>query len=111
MASRQETVDYIVDQASGAGDVSARKMFGEYGVYCRGKFIALICDDRLFIKPTDQGVALLGEPEMEPPYPGARNHPVVDEERWDDSDFLTQLFAETADALPAPKPKKKKAKT
>lgn len=111
MASRQETVDYIVDQASGAGDVSARRMFGEYGLYCRGKFMALVCDDRLFVKATEPGLALLGEHETAPPYPGAKDYPVVDEERWEDSNFLTELFAVTADALPAPKPKKKKTKS
>lgn len=111
MGSRQETVDFIVDQASRAGDVSARKMFGEYGIYCRGKFAALVCDDRLFVKETAPGMALLGEPEMGEPYPGAKLHPVVDEERWEDADFLSELFAVTADALPAPKPKKKKAKS
>ena len=111
MGSRQDTVDYIVDQASGAGDVSARKMFGEYGVYCRGKMVALVCDDRLFIKPTDPGLDLLGNHEVGAPYPGAKDHLIVDEERLEDSDFLSELFAATADALPAPKPKKKKAKT
>ena len=31
MASKQETVDYILAQISGAGVVRAKKMFGEYG--------------------------------------------------------------------------------
>ena len=108
MASRKDIVDFIVDQASGQREISARKMFGEYGVYCDAKFVALICDDRLFVKPTDPGLALLGKYEVGAPYPGAKNHPIVDEERWEDNDFLSELFAVTADALPAPKPRKKK---
>lgn len=111
MGSRQDTVDFILDQAAGTEETSARKMFGEYGLYCRGKMVALICDDRLFIKPTAPGLALLGEHEAGPPYPGAKDHPIVDEEKWEDADFLSELFVATADALPAPKPKKKKAKT
>jgi DNA transformation protein len=37
MSSQQSTVDFILDQISAAGDVSAKKMFGEYGLYCNGK--------------------------------------------------------------------------
>ena len=58
MASQQGTVDFIIEQMSGAGAVSARKMFGEYGIYCDGKMVALVCDDRLYVKPTSAGRAL-----------------------------------------------------
>ena len=37
MASKQSTVDFLLDQFAGAGAVSAKKMFGEYGVYLDGK--------------------------------------------------------------------------
>ena len=47
MTSQQSTVDFILDQISEAGDVSAKKMFGEYGVYCAGKMVASVCDDQL----------------------------------------------------------------
>jgi TfoX/Sxy family transcriptional regulator of competence genes len=30
MATNQSTIDYILDQLTSTGDVSARKMFGEY---------------------------------------------------------------------------------
>ena len=45
MASQQGTVDFIVEQMARAGAVSARKMFGEYGIYCDGKMVALVCGD------------------------------------------------------------------
>lgn len=57
MASSQGTVDFIVEQTAAAGTVSARKMFGEYGIYCDGRIVALVCDDRLFVKPTPEGRA------------------------------------------------------
>jgi TfoX/Sxy family transcriptional regulator of competence genes len=41
MASRQTTVDFILDQIEAAGTVSAKKMFGEYGIYCDDKMVAL----------------------------------------------------------------------
>ena len=58
MASQPTTVSAIVLAASAAGAVSARKMFGEFALYCDGKLVALICDDRLFLKPTAPGRAL-----------------------------------------------------
>ncbi|RYF09624.1 MAG: hypothetical protein EOO77_23380 [Oxalobacteraceae bacterium] len=51
MGSQQSTVDFVLDQMSAAGAVSAKKMFGEYGVYLDEKMVALVCDDVLFIKP------------------------------------------------------------
>ena len=45
MASNPDFVQYIVDQCSGAGEITARKMFGDYCVYCSGKPFALVCDN------------------------------------------------------------------
>jgi len=47
MATQQRTVDYLLEQAAGAGTVTAKPMFGEYGIYIDGKMIGSICDDRL----------------------------------------------------------------
>jgi TfoX/Sxy family transcriptional regulator of competence genes len=71
MASTQRNVDFVLEQMAEAGDVSTRKMFGEYAIYCRGKVVALFCDDQLFVKPTDAGRAFLGKVKEAPPYPGA----------------------------------------
>ena len=40
MASNPELVAYIADQLKGAGTVTYRKMFGEYGMYLDGKIFA-----------------------------------------------------------------------
>ena len=109
MASRQETVDYILDQIAGAGDVSARKMFGEYGLYCDGKFFGVVCDDTLFLKPTDPGRAFAGDVEEGSPYPGAKPHLIVSGDQLEDADWVSEFVRVTTAALPAPKPKKKKA--
>jgi TfoX/Sxy family transcriptional regulator of competence genes len=105
MATERKTVDYLVDQMSGAGAVSARPMFGEYGVYCDGKMVAIIGDGQLFIKPTPAGRILAADAEEAPPYPGARPYLLIDAERWDDQDWLSDLVRATAAGLPAPKPK------
>ncbi|RYY12347.1 MAG: competence protein TfoX, partial [Alphaproteobacteria bacterium] len=33
MATQQRTIDFLLEQVTGAGLVTARPMFGEYGVY------------------------------------------------------------------------------
>lgn len=106
MASDEEFVQSVHDQVRGVGDVSYRKMFGEYAVYVGQKVVALVCDNQLFLKPTDAARALLPSVAEAPPYPGAKPYFVVDE-YLDDREMMSQLFRVTADALPAPKPKKK----
>ena len=109
MASDLEFADYVCEQMRGGLRISHRKMFGAYAVYAGEKVVALVCDNQLFVKPTDAGLALLGEPTMAPPYPGAKPFFLI-EGQLDDRDFMTALIAATAHALPTPKPKKKKAK-
>lgn len=111
MASTQIIVDYIIDQLSGIDKVRARKMFGEYALYYNNKVVALICDNRLFVKITDQGKKFIGSNYQEGyAYKGAKASMLIDEDQWDDSDWLSELIRITADNLPAPKIKKLKLK-
>jgi TfoX/Sxy family transcriptional regulator of competence genes len=104
MASDREFVDFVCDQIRAAGAIAARKMFGEYALYCDGKVVALVCDNRLFVKPTPAGRAFaVGVPEGLP-YRGARPYLLV-EERLDDAPWLSALVRTTADALPPPRPR------
>lgn len=52
MACNTDFVQYIADQCTDAGEITVKKMFGDYGIYCDGKIFGLICDDRLYVKPT-----------------------------------------------------------
>ena len=72
MASDEKFLIFVCDQLRGAGDISYRKMFGEYAIYKDQKVVALVCDNQLFVKPTPGGKALLGQPREAPPYPGAK---------------------------------------
>jgi TfoX/Sxy family transcriptional regulator of competence genes len=104
MASDQQFVSFICEQMADAGPISARKMFGEFAIYCGEKVVALVCDNQLFVKPTAGGKALLGDPAEGPPYPGAKPHFLIDD-GLDDREALSQLIALTARELPVPKPK------
>lgn len=108
MATQQRTIDYLIEQSSGAGTVSAKPMFGEFGVYVDGKMIGSVCDDQLFVKPTASG-RVHAEPVTEaPPYPGAKLQLLIEADRWDDAEWLGELLRLTAAELPAPKPRKAK---
>lgn len=106
MASNPEYVQYIADQLREAGQITYRKMFGEYGMYVDGKIFAVICDNQLFIKITEAGRKLRPELEEAPPYEGAKNYLLVED--IDDQEALAELVKATSAELPAPKPKKPK---
>ena len=104
MASNIEFVNHVVDQLSGAGSITTKRMFGEYGLYCDGQYFAAICDNRLLLKVTDGGKALLKTPAFAPPYEGGK--PMLLIEQLEDKELLAQLVKTTCAELPALKPKK-----
>jgi TfoX/Sxy family transcriptional regulator of competence genes len=108
MSTQQTTIDYILDQLLSVGGVSARKMFGEYALYCDGRVVALVCDDTLFVKITEEGKAFVGEYYKEGnAYKGAKVSMVIDEERIEDREWLSELIRITVENVPLPKKKKK----
>lgn len=110
MASSEEFVKYAADQMSGAGCITYRKMFGEYGIYCDGKIVGVICDDQLFLKITEGGRKVCKDVEELPPYTGAKPGFLI--ENLEDRGYLTELVRATYKELPEPKKahSKKKAK-
>lgn len=109
MASDLRFVEFILDQIENAGIITYKKMFGEYGIYSDGKIFALICDNQLFIKPTEAGRAFIGDVTEAPPYPGAKLYFLIEGE-FEDREWLSDLIRITVKELPEPKPKKKKQK-
>lgn len=105
MASDQTFVDFLVDQMSEAGSIAYRKMFGEYAIYCDGKVVALVCDNQLYVKPTEGGKTYIGTITEAPPYPGAKMYFLI-EDQFEDREWISDLIRITALDLPLPKPKK-----
>lgn len=106
MASNPDFVQYIVDQCGKAGDITARKMFGDYGVYCNGKIFGLVSDNGFYVKPTEAGRQMLRSVDLRPPYEGAKPYFYIED--VDDSDYVSALVRATCDDLPEPKPKVKR---
>lgn len=109
MASDKELVKFIAGQFEDAGIISYRMMFGDYGIWCDGKVVALVCNNQLFVKPTDGGRAFIGDVTEAPPYPGAKLSFLI-EDKFEDKEWISDLIRITAQELPEPKPKKKKIK-
>lgn len=109
MASSQTFVDYVTGQMDPNGLITSKKMFGEYGLYSGNKIFAMVCDDQLFIKPTEAGRAFIGEVVEGFPYPGARPQFLISEAQLEDIPWLKKLVSLTVAELPEPKPKKPKA--
>lgn len=109
MASDKKFVEFVADQLENASEITFRHMFGEYGIYSNGKIFGLICDNKLFIKPTQGGKDFIKNVTEAPPYPGAKNSFLI-EENIEDRQWLSELVRISVAELPEPKPKKKKVK-
>ncbi len=107
MATKREYMEFILGQLSGLEGVDCRPMMGEYVIYCGGKVIGGIYDDRFLVKPTKSALEMVPDTVMELPYEGAKE--MLPAENVDDREFLKALVSAVAADLPAPKSKKPKA--
>jgi len=106
MANDSSFIEFVLEQIEYPGELQAKAMFGGHTLYADGKIFALICDNKLFIKPTDAGRSFIGEVTEAPPFPGAKNSFLI-EEKLEDREWLSKLVRITQKALPEPKKRKK----
>ena len=90
MASSKEYLEYVLEQLSAVEGLRYRPMMGEYLVYCRGKLVGGVYDDRLLVKPTKSACALLPDAPREEPYPGGKPMLLVTE--MDNKPLLRELL-------------------
>ena len=107
MASTKAYLDFVLEQLSELAGISCRPMMGEYILYCQGKVIGGVYDDRLLLKPTPGALRLLAEAglaaETELPYEGAKELLLADVDR---RELLCRMVETIAAELPAPKRKR-----
>jgi len=109
MASDKSLIEFIADQMGDAGLISHKKMFGEYAIYCDGIVVALVCDNRLFVKPTEGGRTYIGDIVEAAPYPGAKLYFLI-QDAFEDREWIGRLIKITARELSIPKQKQSKTK-
>ena len=106
MASTKEYLDFVLEQLDGLEGLRSRGMMGEYLLYCEGKVVGGVYDDRLLLKPTPSAMALVEENglevSMELPYEGAKAMLLADLDR---RELLQARVRAVAADLPAPKKK------
>ena len=106
MASDQNFLDFVLGQIEDAGEITAKKMFGEYGLYSDEKLFGLICDNKLFIKPTNSGREFIGSVIEASPYEGAKPSFLIGD-KIEDRVWLSELIRISVKELPPPKQKNK----
>ena len=118
MATSKEFHDYIVENLRRAGDVATRKMMGEYCVYFQDaeaaeacadqrKLIGNICDNCLFLKPTESVLRLMPDAQRAYPYEGSKTLMVVVED-VENAELMTEVLHAMYQELPNAKKKVKK---
>jgi DNA transformation protein len=53
-ATQDGLVAHVLDMLQDLGGVSARRMFGGYGLYCQGAMLGLIARDTLYLRVDDR---------------------------------------------------------
>ncbi|MBH1965019.1 MAG: TfoX/Sxy family protein [Comamonadaceae bacterium] len=105
MSTQPETLAFLFDQLGELPGLRSRRMFGEYCVYVDDKPVGFVCNDMLYVKPTDAGVDIMNPPVWGTFYEKVKPHLLVTPDRWDEREWLRSLVMATAEALPRPKPK------
>ncbi len=105
MSTQKETVAFILETLGEPAVFAARAMFGEYALYAKGKVVALICDNQLYVKILPASVELEDVCEKDSPYTGAKLHYLVEEGQLSHIHNLPDILLAIASALPTPKKK------
>ncbi len=106
MATTRETIRFFLEKLGHEPRFSAHSMFGEYALYADSKTVALVCDNLLYVKICPASKPLEKICETDAPYPGARDHYVIDDEMASRIPELPEILFAISASLPA---KKKRA--
>ena len=109
MATSKEYIDYVLECLSHIEGISARKMFGDYGLYMFNRVMGFVCDDQVFLKMLPGSTRVLGEdaPTGEA-YHGSKPYYIIQD--LEDDEKLALLFRALYEDVPEPKPKKPRSR-
>ena len=102
MSVSDEFLTYVLDQLSGWGNVTARKMFGGVGIYRDGKMFGLIAEDVAYLKVDDSNLEEFVQAGSSPfkPYPDkptTMSYFEIPPEVLEDADELTKWAKRSLD--------------
>jgi hypothetical protein len=103
VATQKATIEFLLGKLREPKRIVARPMFGEYALYADDKVVALVCDDRLFLKILPASRALESLCEKGEPYPRAKLHYIVEEGQLSTVPALSAILFAIAESLPEKK--------
>lgn len=102
MATSKEYYEYIIENLNKIGEITTRKMMGEYCVYYKSKLIGDICDNTFLIKQTETSMKIFAKNKRAYPYEGSKTLMIVIEDA-ENAELLREVFEGMYDELPASK--------
>jgi TfoX/Sxy family transcriptional regulator of competence genes len=105
MATDKKFIETVIEKLQPL-EITAKPMFGEYGLYYQGKNFALVCDNTLFVKVTTAGAAVAGRVGQAPPYDGAKPAFRISSAKLNDRAWIIELVRTTSEVLPLPRKKR-----
>ena len=106
MSSKQQTIDYLLGNGCIAGSLHASS--SENMAFITGtrwwqwsRRRSALCE------AIAAGKTFLGDPEYAPPYPGAKDHFLIPEDEWEDSERLCELIRLIEPEIKPPAKRKK----
>lgn len=110
MSSDKNYLKLVLDKLDSLYDINYKSMMGEYIIYYKNKIIAYVCDNHLFIKPTNKAKYLIKNYVLKPPYQNAKDMIFIENINDYSNDFFNELFISMYDELPLVNNKKGKIK-
>ncbi len=104
MVTSMSYINYVCEQLDGIGEISYKKMFGEFMIYLNNKPVIIVCDDTAFVKKLDCIKKIMKNADVGVPYKGAKEHYILD---IDNSQFSKEVILEIEKVTPLPKKRKK----
>lgn len=87
----------LISKLAELGDVTVRPMMGEYLLYLNGRYVAVICDNTLFVKQNKSNAQLVDNLPQKAPYDGAKPCFIVP---CDDGNTLRKIIDATYLGVP-----------
>lgn len=104
MACNTDFIESICSALSPLGEVTSRKMMGDYVIYLNGKCVITACDNIAFVKKLPCIGSLMADAESASPYPGAKEAYILD---LGERRKMLKVIETLWEALPFPKARKK----
>ena len=104
MATSIDYINFVCVQLNGIGEISYKKMFGEYMIYLNQKPVIIVCDNVSFVKKLDVIYEIMKNADVGFPYKNAKEHYILD---IDNADFCKNVVSQIEKVTQVPKSKKK----